>query len=235
MNAQVLYEGGRLYEAIEAVGNSLRDDPANARQRTFLFELLCFAGEYERAERQLNVIAANSRDAEMGALLYRSALHAEKVRQGMFLSGDGLTPAPAGPAVSGTFNGRAFTTLSDADPRIGGRLEVFAAGQYTWVPFHHIASIRAEAPRRLRDLLWIPAAVRAGPGFSDFDFGEVLIPALSPLSWKSTDDEVRLGRVTDWEEVGGVGPVPVGLKLLMVDDELVPLLELRELDISPHA
>jgi len=44
MNAQTLYQEGRLDEAIQALAGSLRDDPGNVRQRTFLFELLCFAG-----------------------------------------------------------------------------------------------------------------------------------------------------------------------------------------------
>jgi len=35
----------------------LRDNPTDARRRTFLFELLCFAGEYERADKQLEVLA----------------------------------------------------------------------------------------------------------------------------------------------------------------------------------
>lgn len=232
MNAQQLYQTGRLEEAIEALVAVLRDDPANARQRTFLFELLCFAGEYDRAERQLDVIARGTQEASMGALLYRSALHAERIRQDMF-AGETPPPMPEAAPVGGTLNGKPFTSITDVDPRIGARLEVFAAGQYTWVPFSHLATVRVEPPKRLRDLLWSPAAVRAGAAFQDFEFGEVLVPVLSPLSWRSPDDEVRLGRVTDWQTLPNGVEVPLGQKLLRVDDELVPILEVRELDISP--
>jgi type VI secretion system protein ImpE len=49
MNAAELYREGRLDEAIEALGQALRDSPEDTRRRTFLFELLCFAGNYDRA------------------------------------------------------------------------------------------------------------------------------------------------------------------------------------------
>ena len=234
--ARVLYEQGRLDEAIAALGAALRGDPADVRSRTFLFELLCFAGEYDRAAKQLDVIAAGGREAELGAWLYRSALHAERTRQALFADG-GAPPAAAGDdTVSGRLNGRAFSSIEDADPRIGARLEVFAAGQYTWLPFRLLAGVRMEPPRHLRDLLWAPARVLPAEGFDGAELGEVLLPAISPLSWRHADAQVRLGRAADWEddEAGGE-PVPVGAKLLRVDGELVPLLELRELEIDPPA
>src|SRR4029077_9094547 len=103
---------------IEALGVGLRSNPADAQRRTFLFELLCFAGAHDRAEKQLDVLAGASREADMGALVYRAALHSERTRQEMFLKGDYPHGAAPG-AVSGTVNGRPFQTLVDADPRIG--------------------------------------------------------------------------------------------------------------------
>ena len=38
-----------------------------------------------------------------------------------------------------------------------------------------------EAPKRLRDLLWVPALVRTGPELKDTELGEVLMPALCPF------------------------------------------------------
>ena len=94
---------------------------------------------------------------------------------------------------TGTLNGQPFESLSDADARIGARLETFAAGSYIWIPLAHIASIRMEPPKRLRDLLWIPAMVRTGPAFKGQELGEVLVPALSPLTHRHQDEAVRLG------------------------------------------
>ncbi len=233
MNTDGLLREGRLDEAIEALGAELRSHPDDAQRRTFLFELLCFAGQHDRAERQLDVLAQRGREARLGALLYLGALQADRTRQQMFLesarpSGDG-----AALPVAGHLNGRAFRTLSDADPRIGGRLEVFAAGRYMWIPFAHVASVRMAAPKRLRDLLWPSAVVRAGAGRRDLELGEVLLPALTPLAWRHADGAVRLGRVTDWATLENDTEVPVGQKLWLVDGEEFPFLELRELDIAP--
>ena len=232
MTATDLFRAGALDEAIEALGADLRSDPTDAQRRTFLFELLCFAGNWARADKQLEMLRGRGQEAELGVALYRSALHAEQTRQSMFHDGEYPRTAVS-ETISGTLNGRAFAGLRDADPRIGARLEVFAAGSYLWVPFEHIASIQMQPPRRLRDLLWIPALVRTGPGFRGVELGEVLLPVLAPLSWRHDDDAVRLGRVTAWETLDDGEPVPVGQKLLLVDDEEVPILDIRELEITP--
>jgi type VI secretion system protein ImpE len=233
VSADELFKAGKLEDAIELLGVKLRSNPADAQQRTFLFELLCFAGAHDRADKQLDVLAGISREAGMGALLYRAALNAERTRQEMFLKGN-LPQGPPPRRVAGTLNGRPFQELMDADPRVGPRLEVFAAGQYLWIPLEHVASVRMASPKKLRDLLWIPAVVRTGPGFRGFELGEVLLPVLAPLSWQHPDAAVRLGRVTEWTESEET-PVPVGQKLLLVDGEEFPFLELRELDITPIA
>lgn len=233
MKAQELFRAGKLAEAVQALGAELRDNPADAKRRTFLFELLCFAGDYQRAEKQLDILASDGRSAEMGALLYRAALHAERIRQAKFEKKDFPITEPESDApLAGTLNGKPFEYFADADPRLGARLEVFAAGDYLWIPLHHIASIEMQAPTRLRDLLWTPAVIRTGPAFKGKELGEVLLPALSPLSWKHTDDQIRLGRATDWQDDGGGNAVPVGQKMFAVDDDEIPILEIRNLEFT---
>jgi type VI secretion system protein ImpE len=63
--------------------------------------------------------------------------------------------------------------------------------------------------------------------------GEILLPAISPGSWQHPDDEVKLGRVSEWceDETGEVAPF--GQKNLLVDGEEIPFLEIRELEIYP--
>lgn len=234
MTPRDLLQAGKLDEAIDALGAELRDNPADAQRRTFLFELLCFAGKYDRAEKQLGVVGSGSKEAQMGALLYHSALHAERMRQQMFETRSFPVSSPPKP-VSGILNGKPFASLSDADPRIGARLELFAAGQYTWIPFEHIASIQVLPPKRLRDLLWAPALVRTADTFRGMELGEVLIPAIAPLTWRHADGAVRLGRVTQWEAVDDDAEAPIGQKLLLVDGEELPILEVRELTMVSAA
>jgi type VI secretion system protein ImpE len=233
MNAKELFQAGKLTEAVQALGAELRENPTDAKRRTFLFELLCFAGDYDRAEKHLGVLAQASPTSEMGGLLYRGVLAAERARQETFDKREYtvMPPADAAP-FTGTLNGKPFTSLTDADGRIGPRLETFSAGTYLWLPFAHIASIRIDPPRRLRDLLWLPAKVLTGPAFQGTELGEILIPVLSPLSWRNPDDEVRLGRVTVWEEGEDGEEIPFGQKMLLVDGEEMPLLEVRSLTVN---
>ena len=55
---------------------------------------------------------------------------------------------------------------------------------------------------------------------------------LSPFSFRHADDNVRLGRVTVWEESEPGNPVPFGMKTLLVDGEDIPILEIRSLEIA---
>ena len=231
MNARELYQAGKLNEAIQKLSAELRDNPTDTARRTFLFELLCFAGEYDRAAKHLAVLSEASPESATGALLYRAALAAELSRNDLFQKGDYPgTPADS-PPIRGSFNGQPFESIEDSDYRIGPRLEIFAAGQYMWLPLAHVASVQMEAPKRLRDLLWIPALVRTGPDFKGQELGEVLVPALSPLTFRHADDNVRLGRATVWEETES-GPVPYGQKMLLIDGEDIPLLEVRSIEIA---
>jgi type VI secretion system protein ImpE len=86
-----------------------------------------------------------------------------------------------------------------------------------------------QAPKRLRDLLWMPAILHTTSDFRLTDLGEVLLPAITPLSWKHSDEAVRLGRATAWEDDEKYGSIPYGQKLLLRGDEEEPFLELRNL------
>lgn len=233
MDALSLYRSGNLRAAIDALGDELKKQPLDAKRRTFLFELLCFAGEYGRAEKQLDILSDASAEAAAGAMLYRSALHAERERQEMFANNQ-LPLGTAHASPEGELNGAAFPGLSDADPRIGAHLEAFIAGSYTWIPFAYLESVETETPKRLRDLMWLPAVVRTTSDFRLQELGEVLLPVIAPLSWKHGDDTVRLGRTTVWEDDEKHGAVPFGQKLLISGEEETPLLEIRKLSFH-HA
>jgi protein involved in temperature-dependent protein secretion len=60
------------------------------------------------------------------------------------------------------------------------------------------------------------------------DLGHVLLPVLSPFSYKHPEEAVRLGRQTVWAEEEGEG-IPYGQKAFLVDGEEFPLLEVREI------
>jgi type VI secretion system protein ImpE len=228
LDAKELLRAGKVREAEKVLTAHLREKPSDTAARIFLFELLCFAGEYARAEKHLAILADGSAEKETGAIVYYAALHAERTRNDLFTSGAFPTDQPASP--KGELNGKPFTEIRDADPDIGARLEVYAAGAYLWLPFEHIASIEMESPQRLRDTLWTPALVQTAASFKGKDLGEVLLPAIYPFSWKHADENVWLGRVTDWAADDEGHEYPSGQKMLLVDGEEVPFLEVRTLN-----
>ncbi len=236
MNATEYLVAGKLAEAIGAITEEVRAHPDQAQKRTFLFELLCFAGEYDRAEKHLQLLAEGGRNAEMGVMVYSAALHAERERREFFREKQYLNQPYSGrKRIAGSWNGVGFSSLCDADVRIGARLEVFVAGRYVWVPYEHIESLEMQPPRRLRDLLWAPIIVRTGEGFPIRDLGEVLMPVLSPLSCEHADDLVRLGRVSAWEVDESGVEILFGQKMLLRDGEEVPILELRNVQFAAAA
>lgn len=235
MKAEDLFRDGKLDDAIRVLGSELRDDPSNVKKRTFLFELLCFAGEYDRAEKQLDLLGDQNQDSMLASLLYRGALNAEKTRHDMFR--DNKLPQSSasggdGSNVSGSLNGKPFTSIRDADERIGAKLEIIAGGDYMWVAFENVARLDIPPPKRVRDTFWAPGRLRTGPNFKGQDLGEILIPVLSPGSSDSEDPAVRLGRVTEWFRDESGAEFPLGQKTLLVDGEEIPLLEVRRLDIQ---
>ena len=230
MTALELYRKGELHEAIKVLGDEVRSNPLDTKPRTFLFELLCFAGNFDRAEKQLDFLAGSGGNTAAGALLYRSALHAERTRRDLFSKRE--FPEQTSPVEPrrGTWNGQPFSELRDADPRVGANLEVYIAGSYTWIPMKYMEQLEMEKPENLRDLIWARARVETSSAFRLQDLGEVLIPVLAPFSSEQEDGSVQLGRTTVWEAVEEEAQeVPFGQRMMWIDGEEVPLLEIRSI------
>jgi type VI secretion system protein ImpE len=88
---QELWQVGQLGPAIQELTQQVKARPADVSQRVFLFELLCFEGSFDRADKQLDVIAAQSGGltAELAVQVYRALIQAERVRQQVY-GGDAL-------------------------------------------------------------------------------------------------------------------------------------------------
>ena len=228
-----LYRAGELNAAIKALGDELRNNPLDVKRRTFLFELLLFAGELGRAEKHLDVLSGAGGLASGGAMLYLSALHAERTRQEMFKNRQYPAQLKEVPPTPGKSGGVDFADFKDADPRIGANLEVFIAGSYTWIPIHYMRRLKIEAPKSLRDLMWVTAEVETSPEFRLQELGQVFLPAICPLSSEHRSELVRLGRESAWEADENYGELPFGPKLMLIDGEEIPLLDLREIEWTP--
>jgi len=262
MNAGELYKGGKLREAIDAQVQEVKAHPADHGKRLFLFELLAFAGELDRAARQIDAVAYDDLALDAAVLNYRKLLDSERARRRLFAEGlkpEFLVEPPAHVALRldavnrlredrpaeaaellgraneaapaelrGTLNGKEFTGLRDADDLFGTVLEVMAHGSYYWVPLEQVQTLAMNPPRFPRDLLWVAARLEVKDAA-----GDVFLPALYPGSHEHADDQVRLGRATDWKQGEGVPVLGAGLRTFLVGEDAVSLLEWRELIVTP--
>ena len=56
MSASALYKAGKLKDAIDAQIQEVKAKPGDQARRLFLFELLAFAGDLEKAKKQIEVL-----------------------------------------------------------------------------------------------------------------------------------------------------------------------------------
>ena len=84
MSALEAVRAGKLQDALQKLQQDVRQHPAAARHRVFLFQLLAVLGQWERAMAQLEM--AGELDAGVLAMVqaYRQALRCEVLRQSVF-------------------------------------------------------------------------------------------------------------------------------------------------------
>src|SRR5215208_92375 len=88
MTPKELLGAGRLDDAVLQLTQEVKARPADTRLRVFLFELLCFQGEFVRAAKQLEVIDSQGDVANALAVqVYRDLLAAEEMRRQVFHNG----------------------------------------------------------------------------------------------------------------------------------------------------
>src|SRR5438046_944511 len=87
MNATESYRAGRLREAIDAQIGEVKAHPADQGRRFFLFELFAFAGELDRARRQVDAVHFGKPELDLASLAYRKLIDSEVARRRFFAEG----------------------------------------------------------------------------------------------------------------------------------------------------
>lgn len=264
MNASDLFKAGKLQQAIDAQTAEVKSAPADPAKRTFLFELLCFAGELDRAEKQLAVVAQGGHQAEWAVQVYTNILHAERSRRRLF--SDGQKPeflrdppdyahyhfeainclredqhaeasellrksAEMWPTLQGERNGQPFQEFRDSDDVLAPFLEIIILRDYAWLALEHLQELEVMAPERPRDLIWAPARMVLTDGTQQ----RAYLPVLYPNTHEQPDEQLKLGRMTDWRAAED-GPVRgIGQRVFLADDEEVAVLEARHVTFKPSS
>ena len=118
-------------------------------------------------------------------------------------------------SLRGNLEGQPFTAWRDGDDVLAPFLEVIVHDKYVWLPFEQIKHLHITTPKRLRDLLWVPAILEAHAG----PVGEVFLPVLYPDSHQHADERVKLGRMTDWTDRGEGVILGAGQHLFFIDGQ----------------
>ena len=258
--ASSLYREGKLAEAIEAQIEWLRSNPSDIGARLFLFELLAFDGQWDRAQRQALALQTNDAESDAAVGLYQKCLLSEgkrslvyqglgqprvlgpltdslKIRLEAFHADPEMQDRLIRQALESEFNrenlnmvlnGEHIKFLHDGDDVLGPILEVFAQGEYFWIDIQSVQLLETETPKYPRDLIWLPARLETAT-----ESGNVFLPMIYYGSSADEDVLLRLGRSTDWLEIGSSFNRGIGLKEWYVDDvKGIPLIDFRSLELA---
>jgi len=264
MLADEILREGNPREALAKLQEQVRNNPANAEYRTFLFQLLCVLGQWERAMNQLNVVGELDDGTLAMVQTYREALRCEALRTEIFagrrspllfgqpqawvalmiealrLTADGKI------AESQEVRGRAF----EAAPATTGQVDGKA---FAWL---------ADADPRLGPILevimngqyyWVPVhqirnihveepadlrdLVWMPAYFTWANGGETvgLIPTRYPDTIGTDDDQLLMSRKTEWVDRGSDLFTGLGQRILTTDQGDFPLMDVREIQLDTEA
>lgn len=121
-----------------------------------------------------------------------------------------------------------FEWIADADSRIGPFLEAIVNGKYFWIPFQRIRSIAFEKVADLRDLVWLPARFQWHNGGEAVGF----VPTRYADSQSQTDDHLRLGWKTVWNNLGEETYVGLGQRILATNADEHPLTTIHKVEFQ---
>lgn len=258
MDAKLKLDEGELAGAIAAAIETVKKSPTNVSARTFLFELSCFSGEWERAERQLDAIGHQDGNAAMGSLIYRQNFKCERDRINLFEHNTRPEALSAFPeyvedllrAVDLVRRGEisAARELLDKveEERPAFAVTVNGDAFEDFRDYNDLTMCVFEA--FVKDTyVWLPFEQvvsieflerkslrdiywpQAKVEMTNGAAGEMFFPSLYVNSWKNSDDQVRLGRSVDWRDLGNDLFVGEGARLFWMDGKDKPALDVQSL------
>jgi len=259
--AEQYLQEGNLSDALIQLQNQVKKDPANAKLRTFLFQLLAVLGEWDRALTQLNV--SGDLDAANLAMVqtYREAIACEVLRKQIFLGKK--TPLVFGqPEQWIALLQQALTLTVDGQHKEAQILrdEAFELAPVTTGTINSVAfEWIADADVRLGPVLeaivngryyWIPFSqiqqiqieepadlrdvVWMPAHFVWTNGGDAygLIPTRYPDSEAAEDSALRLARKTEWTELNDATFIGLGQRLLSTNENDYALMDVREINFN---
>ncbi len=259
MDASQLFKSGNLPAAIDAQIAVVKANPLDQGARLFLFELLAFSGEFDRAQRQIDAIQYDEPEIVLAVADYRQVVEAERLRRLVFgkkAQPELLAPPPehvrlrllALMKLADGAADEAADLLQQANSQIPA-----LTGSLNGKPFDGLRDgddclgsiLEAHSKGRY---FWVPleqvqTITMNPPRFprdllwipthlemKEGDEGSVFLPALYPGTDHESDPQLKLGRLTDWR--GETAVRGVGLKTFFVGTDESSILDWRKLELT---
>ena len=260
MSAREFLRAGDVQQSLDLLKVEVRRAPRDGKLRTFLFQMFCITGEWDRALTQLKVVLELDPATEPMVQTYQSAIRCELLREKIFRGERSPTVfGDPGDWVPLLIEATRLLAKGDAEKAATLRDAAFEAAPETpgvmngkafqWV---------GDADPRLGPLIeaivegkymWIPMhrvkwlnveepadlrdQVWMPARFTWTNEGEAvaLIPTRYPGSAASSDPAIQLARKTDWVDHGADWSLPIGQRILVSDVEETALMDVRKLSI----
>ncbi len=261
MESKDLIKAGRLSEAREQLVGEVKSSPADVGKRTLFFQVLAFCGEWDKAERHLDVIASQDSNMAAGIQVYRDLIRGERERIDVQNLDKYPSFLPEPPDYADTYYAALDKLIEkeieEAKPlfdQVDARRPVIS-GTVNGKDFTGIKDsdtflscfIEAIVHERY---VWIPfESIREliiSPPKTLFDLLWIdasittweglsmncFLPVLYPESFLHEDDRMKLGRMTCWNSLGGAFLKGIGRHVFDVGEEEMPLPEMHEVQFK---
>ncbi len=231
-----IFQAGNLTDAIAAATDAVRNKPSDVKARSLLSELLCFAGEFERADKQLDAALQTDPQTMTGVSLLKHLIRSELSRREVFRQGR-VPDFLAMPTDAQSKRLEALLCLRAGQYSDAGRLTEAAAaldgelsGEVNGTAFQDFRDLddllgpTLEVYTATGKYYWIGFEQIVSLEFSPVTHlsdmlwraaaietagdvsGRVHVPALYEGSEKSADQRIRIGRSTEWVQAGPSAP-----------------------------
>jgi type VI secretion system protein ImpE len=262
MTPQELFKAGNLAQAVAAAADEVKRHPADAARRGFFCELLCFTGEFQRADVQLDALGDQDPKIQLGISLFRQLIRAEQARCDFY--GQGRLPDFLdAPEPHLKLHLEASLPIREGKPKEAvalleqaEELRPSVSGECDGAAFDDLRDIDDltagffEILTSTGKYFWIPAErmelIEFHPPQRPRDLlwrrahavvrggpdGEVFFPAIYHATYAENEDLLRLGRMTDWR---GGGEVPVrglGQRMFVIGDEDKTIMEIKNITFN---
>lgn len=262
MSAHELFQAGKLQDAIDAAIAEVKKRPTETGIRGFLCELMCFNGELERADKQLDLLSTQLPESAMQVALFRQLIRAETSRQEFYK--EGRVPEFIGePTAAQSLALKASIEVREGNPAAAASLlaeaeetRVKVNGTFDETAFDDfrdlddLSSTTVEvltstgkyfwiAPERIETIVFEPIESPrdllwrpAQMSVAGGPDGIVYLPAIYAATGLPEDEALRLGRATDWQGAEGEPILGIGQRTFLFGEADQPLLSITQVDFN---